>query len=204
MHDECKMLLVNQAKRCKKCKKVKAASSFSRDASRLEGRFPYCMPCQATAQDKFQNAEDELNGFICPLDDVPIRGHKNRRFCSASCKDRVASLRTKYGMTVEDYRRLREDAGERCPICLERPTVWQLDHNHKTRLAAGVVCIKCNVGLLAYSGHDIAVVERLLDYLKNTPTQKLGIEAFAPEEPEGKKKSWSNPRFNPMRGVYRA
>lgn len=189
MHEECKALAINLPRRCKKCRKVKPASGFSRDASRSEGRFPYCVPCQAVGVAKFQDPEDDLNGFVCPLDDVPIRGHVNRRFCSTTCKDRVSALRKKYSLGVVDYRRMVDDTGGRCPICAQRVTTWQVDHNHATRLTTGVVCINCNTGSLAYSGHDVEYVRRLLAYLTETPAKRLGIVAVAPETTEANRPS---------------
>lgn len=182
VHPECRADQANRPRRCKKCKEVKSANNFSLDASREGGRFPWCKHCQNSyAQaNAFQDDEAPLNGFICPLDDVPIRGHKNRRFCSLTCKDRAGELRTKYGLSVEDFRRMVAATGGKCPICGDRPTVWQVDHNHKTRLTTGVVCINCNVGLLAHSRHDLDRVRNLLRYLLDTPASQLGIVALAP------------------------
>lgn len=182
MHEECKALTANLPRRCKKCKQVKVASHFSRDASRNTGRYPYCKDCQNKNQDKFQNEEDQPNGHICPVDDVPVRGHRNRRFCSTPCKTKVATLRRMYGMTIQDYRKLLEDANDHCPICKQRPTIWQVDHNHATLRSTGVVCINCNIGLLSHSGHSLERVQALLDYLTQTPCDRLGIEAIAPNE----------------------
>jgi hypothetical protein len=170
--------------RCKKCKKVKPLTRFSYDASRPSGHFPWCMDCQ---KDKNKSAswQDEtapLNGHTCPLCDTPIRGHSNRRFCSNSCKDRVSTIRNKYKMAVGEYRRLLDDTGGVCPICGDRPTVWQIEHDHGTGLVTGLVCAPCNVGLLAYSGHSIKRVKALLSYLEETPASRLGIEARVPEE----------------------
>lgn len=182
-------------RRCKRCKEVKGDTHFSRDATRSTGHFPYCKSCQMQTTTAFQDEDQPLNGFTCPLDGVPIRGHKNRRFCSLSCKERVAALRLKYGMDVADYLRLIEATGGVCPICLKRPTVWQVDHDHRTRMAVGVVCLRCNVGSLASTYHDTAYVERLLDYLKHTPCDRLGIVAQAPEgktQPSNLHKVWGH------------
>lgn len=197
MHEECKLLTVNLSRRCKKCKKVKAASSFSRDSSRSEGRFPYCKPCQMTSTAKFQNPDADPNGHTCPVDDVPVTGHRNRRFCSDTCKNKVSALRKKYGMEIADFRRLVEATGGKCPICKQRPTSWQVDHNHSTRMAAGVVCINCNVGLLAYSGHDVDRARALVAYLETTPCERLGIQAQGPEESRASnlQKTWNHNRF---------
>lgn len=170
--------------RCKKCKKVKPLSKFSHDSSRPSGFFPWCKDCQlkGTKSAAFQDESAPLNGNICPLCDTPIRGHSNRKFCSNSCKDRVSVVRNKYSMTVEEYRSLLSDADGFCPICKERPTSWQIDHNHSTSRVTGVVCIKCNVGVLAYSNHDAEYVRSLLSYLEKTPASRLGIDAEVPEK----------------------
>lgn len=185
-HKACKPLAIEAARlamrKCKRCKKVKAASSFSNDSTRPDGKFPWCMECQGSyaVEKKFQSSDDELNGHVCSVCDTPCRGHANRRFCSASCKDRARSLRAKYGLTVEDYRRLIEDAAGRCPICTKRVRQWHVDHNHRTLKTTGVVCNNCNVGPLAMTYHDVEMVRRLLAFLEHTPADRLGIEAMAP------------------------
>lgn len=180
---EAHLALMPEKMRCKRCKKVRPRSAFSEDSSRRGGVFPWCKTCQTSYMtgNKFQNEEEQPTGRFCPLDDVPIKGSKNRRFCSNSCKDRAAGLRKKFGLTVENYRALVDTTGGRCPICQNRVTQWHVDHNHKTRKVTGVVCSRCNVGSLASTYHDISFVQRLLDYLSTTPADRLNIEAYAPE-----------------------
>lgn len=177
--------------RCKKCKQVRPISRFSQDATRPSGLFPWCMDCQMTSTTAFQNPDDVLNGHICALCDTPVRGHANRRFCSTGCKDRVSALRKRFGLEVEDYRRLVADTGGRCPICRRRATQWHVDHDHSTGRVTGVVCGGCNVGPLAYSLHSVELVERLLAYVRETPAQRLGIQAIAaPTTPSSLHKKW--------------
>lgn len=168
--------------RCKKCKKVRPLSRFARDVTRPSGYFPWCMDCSMSAQARFQNPEDELNGHVCPLCDTPIRGHKNRRFDSETCKDRVKNLKAKYDLEVSEYRRLVEATGGRCPICQNRATQWHVDHDHRTRKVTGVVCSACNVGALAMTFHDVEFVKRLLEYLQWTPASTAGIDRLVPED----------------------
>lgn len=202
-HEDCKGKAREAAqaakKKCKKCKKVKAASSFVNDSSRVDGKFPWCVDCQrdATASSWFQNPDDELNGYVCPLDDTPVRGHKNRRFCSSYCKNRVASLRKNFGLTVEQYRAMVDATGGRCPLCLNRVHTWHVDHDHKTRKIMGVVCAACNVGALASTYHDLAYARRVVAFLENSPASWLGIEALAPIEqnrPSQLHKVWGSTR----------
>lgn len=185
--------------RCKKCKKVKPLSRFSHDSSRPSGYFPWCMDCQAKGvrAGAWQNPEDELNGHVCPMDDTPIRGHRNRRFCSNSCKDRASTLRNKYNLSPAQYRELIANTGGKCPICGDTPTSWQVDHNHSTGKVTGVVCIGCNVGVLAYSNHSIEYVKSLLAYLSETPAERAGIDARVPPEYDQKSnihKRWKHGR----------
>ena len=171
-------------RRCKRCKKVKAISSFSHDASRPDELFPWCKTCQSEhdLEHKFQNPEDELNGYICPLCDTAIRGHANRRFCSNTCKERTRSLRENFGLTPGQYRKLIPSDG-RCPICRNRVTQWHVEHNHKTGEVTGVTCSRCNVGALATTYHDIEFVRRLLAYLENPPAAHvLGERVFVPPD----------------------
>lgn len=135
------------------------------------------MSCQVQhgIEHKFQDEFSPLNGHICPMDDVPVRGHANRRYCSNKCKDRARTI-TSFGITVKDYRALIDAAGGTCPICKEPTDRWQLDHNHETGKVTGVVCISCNVGLLAYSQHSVSRAQGLLDYLTIPSVERLGIQ----------------------------
>jgi hypothetical protein len=170
--------------RCKRCKKVKPLSAFSRDAGRPSGYFPWCMNCQhaGVMAGAFQDETAALNGNICPMCDTPVRGRANRLFCSITCKDRIAVLRRKYHLTPEQYKKLVADTGGFCPICKEIPTVWQVEHNHITGEVTGVVCIGCNVGLLAHSRHDVKRAQGLVDYLTETPASRLGILSIVTEQ----------------------
>jgi hypothetical protein len=169
--------------RCKRCKKVKGKTSFSRDTTRQNGFFPWCMDCQnAYAKShRFQDENAPPNGRICPVDDRVVRGPKNRLFCSSSCKEKAAGLKRKFGLTVEQYRAMVDATGGRCPICRNKPTAWHVDHDHSTGLVMGVVCAPCNVGALANTYHDPDFVKSLYNFLTNSPAAQLGIVARAPD-----------------------
>ena len=168
-------------RRCKKCKKVKAASKFSNDRTRADGKFPWCMLCQQSSTLPFQNSDDPLNGYICPLCDTPCRGHANRRFCSRPCKERASLLRRKFNLTPQQYKDMVADADTVCPICLKHPTQWHVEHDHRTGKITGVVCGACNVGALAMTYHDTAFIRRLLDYLEKPPAERIGVFATVNE-----------------------
>jgi hypothetical protein len=123
------------------------------------------------------------------MDDNPVRGHKNRRFCSRGCKERASKLRLKYNLSPSQFRALVAATGGICPICLRHVTQWQVEHNHKTREVYGVVCGGCNVGPIAYSCHDIEQTRRLLVYLENPPIAAvLGETILVPENGQNSSK----------------
>jgi len=48
-----------------------------------------------------------------------------------------------------------------------------MDHDHETMVTMGLVCTRCNIGLLAFSNHDADTVKRLWEFLVNPPTQRV-------------------------------
>lgn len=80
---------------------------------------------------------------------------KGKRY-DAENREKVAQthrrylLRTRYGMTPEDYDRLLKKQRGRCAICRELPKANRLlhvDHDHKTDKVRGLLCYKCNSGI---------------------------------------------------------
>lgn len=177
---------------CVRCGVEKAIRAFDNDKSRDDGVYPWCKLCRKkyspTSQ---QDIDAPLNGHACPLCDTQIRGHANRRFCSNYCRDRVGALRKRYNLSVEQYRAMLERTGGRCPICEKRPKKWVVEHDHNTNLVTGLVCTGCNIGLLAYSNHDVGVAERLLKYLQNPPANATIGAVHVPDDPSGSRRGKS-------------
>lgn len=130
----------------------------------------------------------------CPLCGKElVDRHKNAIYCSPTCKTRAGKV-GRYGLSAADYRTLIEDTGGKCPICLKNVRRWNVDHNHKTMRTTGIVCSLCNGYLLAFSDHDIERVERLLEYLKNPPVDRLlggRVTRDYPNTPVGNR--WNRP-----------
>jgi hypothetical protein len=171
---------------CARCQTEKDQRAFDRDASRESGRYPWCKLCRKKySPNAQQDLAAPLNGHECPLCDTPIRGNGNRRYCSSYCRDRVAGLRKRFGLTVEQYRSMMPE-DKRCPICGKRPRKWVVEHDHYTNLVTGLVCTGCNVGLLAHSKHDPELVRRLYLYLKDPPAERVIGQHRVPDDPDGK------------------
>ncbi|MBM2616135.1 endonuclease VII domain-containing protein [Actinoplanes sp. LDG1-06] len=98
---------------------------------------------------------------------------------------RAANLREKYGISVEDYDRMRAGQRYRCAICgrheddlpaskAGRPRLDGLptaiafklvvDHCHDTGRVRGLLCVGCNAAI-GHFRHDEATVRAALAYL---------------------------------------
>jgi len=63
-------------------------------------------------------------------------------------KHRHHVLKSRYGMTIEDYYKLLEKQNNKCSICkLEAIKTLDVDHDHKTDQVRGLLCNNCNRGL---------------------------------------------------------
>lgn len=75
------------------------------------------------------------------------------------------TLKTKYGITPEDYETLLKNQNGGCAICGAikgsngtKYTKLQVDHDHSTGRVRGLVCIRCN-GILGKSKERIPILQ---------------------------------------------
>jgi hypothetical protein len=98
----------------------------------------------------------ETHGCRCrPCKDAHARHHKESR-------------RRKMGITPADLERLLFEQDGKCAICgTHFPTEEsvQLDHDHKTGRARGLLCSPCNVGLGAFRD-NVEALRSAADYLE--------------------------------------
>lgn len=81
---------------------------------------------------------------------------------------RVANLKYKYGLTIEDYNTLvASNRDGRCPICKLREAN-AVDHDHATGKVRGYLCKQCNASLGGFFD-DPAILSRAARYLKKHP-----------------------------------
>jgi hypothetical protein len=79
-----------------------------------------------------------------------------------------------YGITPDDYERMRREQNDLCKIC-KRPSEerkFNVDHDHKTGKVRGLLCAACNRGIgFLQDSADIALsaAKYLMDY-EDRPT----------------------------------
>lgn len=76
------------------------------------------------------------------------KNQEKQRASSKKWKDnnRAAVLSQRYGIPVENICKIIEEADGKCQICGKVASL-ELDHDHKTGKARGMLCKQCNQGL---------------------------------------------------------
>ncbi len=92
-------------------------------------------------------------------------------------------LRTKYGITPEEWDAMFEAQGRRCACC-QSPDPrnrlgWATDHDHQTKVVRGILCRACNTRLGHLGDTAAQVVARAEEFLRY-----LGAERLIPWEPK--------------------
>lgn len=123
------------------------------------------------------------------------RGRDTRRLIQNSRRAEVPSqleyerdqkLRSKYGLSSNDWDMLYDAQLGRCAICLLplSETKVHVDHDHTTGRVRGLLCKTCNPGL-GFFRDDPKVLMRAANYLLDTGE----ASALSPEHGEGVKDS---------------
>ena len=88
-------------------------------------------------------------------------------------------LRRHYGISLADYEDILDEQGGKCAICLCKPRtrVLAVDHDHLTGRVRGLLCGRCNHGLLQFAQEDTLILRRAIEYLLKH------LEGHATEEP---------------------
>lgn len=87
-------------------------------------------------------------------------------------------LKTRYGITVQDYEQMLEDQKGTCFLCKKSPTPKRklsIDHCHKSGKVRALLCMTCNAGLGSFKD-DTKLLARAIKYLikhneKTTPVK---------------------------------
>lgn len=74
----------------------------------------------------------------------------------------------KYGLTVEEYERLEDEADGLCAICRKARRL-AVDHCHDTGEVRGLICHKCNSGLGMFQDNPGALMAAAQYLLRAAP-----------------------------------
>lgn len=141
-------------KTCSRCKKEKPLDEFYDRAS-------MCKPCHNEYSRKYYKEN---------IDEA--RKYNKKRYNENKEMFRESNLRSKYGLSLDEWNRMNNKQGGLCMICgktqSERHKTFKhlcVDHNHTTGGVRGLLCHPCNtaIGLLY---EDSKLFERAGKYLR--------------------------------------
>ena len=82
---------------------------------------------------------------------------------------KATKLKLRYGLTYEEWEKIREEEGHACMICSitenELGKVLDVDHCHSTGKARGVLCNPCN-NMLGRAKDNINLLKAAVTYLE--------------------------------------
>ncbi len=128
-----------EMKRCRTCGEEKPLSDFYVAASCVGGRKPDCKSCKPRAHNKtYAELRKERSDAL-----------RKARHANNPLARKDASLRAKYGITLEDKRTMYIDQNGRCAICKEGYDfgVLFVDHCHTQGHVRALLCNRCNAGI---------------------------------------------------------
>ena len=155
-------------KLCGRCKITKCDEDFRKSCSSKDGMQYYCKSCQKSySQERYaknpQKYKDQHAKWA-------VLYKKNN-----PQKNREVSLRSVFGITIEDYDRMFLEQNGVCLICKKPETViargkirnLSIDHDHITGKIRGLLCNGHNTGLGKFDD-SVELLEEAIRYLKRS------------------------------------
>lgn len=148
----------NIIKYCPKCKRTKPIKDFCKNKSTKSGFCCYCKKCSYGFYTAWR---------LSPSGKSHIKKNKKKYYQSEHGKRHQQNyhLKTKYGLSLEQYKQMCINQNHCCLICgihsskLNR--ILHVDHSHKTGKVRGLLCNNCNLKLPWFENNK----EQLLKYL---------------------------------------
>jgi len=139
-------------KRCTKCGEIKPAHEFYREPRCKDGRRGSCIACcRAARREWYARNRTAVIAKVRRWQQANperVRASQLKHRQRYPLQLRRLHLRSKFGMTLEDYDGLLAAQEGGCAICGEQPTGGQSMHiDHWQTDVRGILCVRCNNGL---------------------------------------------------------
>jgi hypothetical protein len=176
-----------QTKVCTKCGIEKEISEFHKQKAGKFGVQPKCKLCDKKYSETYykshieeRNVYNELNKDYKKEYDrkrnIKNREkNKNQRLLFPE-KTRNTQLKSKYGITLEQYQLMFKEQNGVCAICgqpevaIDKRTniikLLAVDHDHQTGKVRGLLCQKCNHGIGNFNDNQVNL-QLAIQYLNN-------------------------------------
>ena len=130
---------------CSKCKTDYPIDNFYRDRSKPSGYHSICKSCHKKNCIKLLESNPDIRKKRNLISKLWRENNPERsRYLITT-----ATLKSKYGISLEDYNLLLAKQNGCCAVCGSLPTQQRLhvDHNHVTGEIRGLLCQACNVSI---------------------------------------------------------
>lgn len=105
------------------------------------------------------------------FDTITSHGREHR-YCQAcrSIVSRKQWLKTKYGLTSDEWQKMYDAQNGCCAICGMHRKALVVDHDHRTGRVRELLCTKCNNGLGMFND-QVTLFEHAIQYLRRHKTE---------------------------------
>ena len=93
-------------------------------------------------------------------------------------KAKDSRLRSRYGITLEQFEQILEAQGNVCAVCKEADKVFCVDHNHKTLKIRGIICLNCNLRVIGGARDKDHLLINAAEYIVRNPADLVFPEGF--------------------------
>ena len=129
-----------------------------------ENGFVWCLTCNDYLHPDF---------FGKRKIDSQKEGHRFTAYCTKHGKEynQRQRLHNVYGISTKEYNEMLDFQDHLCFICHRSDHSYRfaVDHNHETGEIRGLLCNKCNSGILGWLQDDIEAIKRAISYLETPP-----------------------------------
>lgn len=164
-------------KKCGRCQKYLPKDLFYRNRKTADGLACYCRRCESARKKEARASNPGLiivhreNGKKWYIKNKEHKLNKNKEWKENNpSKWRNINLKSRFGITNEDYNQILEKQNNCCPICGKHKDEFKefmaVDHCHKTGQVRGILCRKCNLGI-GHLNDDIFLLEKSINYLNS-------------------------------------
>ena len=134
---------------CARCEAEKPISEFHKKKGTHDGFDYYCKECKKIlGREEYQRNKATYKKYAKKNKEKRRKRNKAWRDKNPD-KMKFYRIKTKYGIGVDEYRKLLSEQDNCCCICgvdfsAAKPVV---DHCHESGSIRGILCARCNVGI---------------------------------------------------------
>jgi hypothetical protein len=174
------MAIVDGKIRCPACGEAKPLDSFAPSA--VQKGSGKCRPCWNVYVRNWyrSNPERHREGYerwksrITP-EEMRERNQRTRERARGNGARHGYIIKSKYGLSRDEYERLRAAQGGLCAICQDAPDKGKrlyVDHDHASDSVRGLLCQRCNTGLGMFRD-DPERMQRAIAYVQTRRLRAL-------------------------------